>query len=222
MFNLEKLKVLFVEDEEKVRVNITEAIGDEFSQFITAHDGLDGLKKYKELNPDIIVSDISMPGLDGLEMAKEIRKISTSVPIIMLSAFSEKEKLFKAIDSKVTKYIVKPIDVDELLEVISDITNKHESQLLVKLGMGYSYNPIEKKLFINGNFVSLTKKEMLFIDILVKNRDSYAKNSELYEYVWNNTTTSTTVRTFVQRLRSKTDKNLIENVSGLGYGILKS
>ncbi len=222
MFNLEKIKILFVEDEEKIRENIKDAIGEEFASFDTACDGLDGLNKFKELCPDIVITDISMPNLDGLDMANEIRKISLSVPIIILSAFSEKDKLFKAIDSSVSKYIVKPIDIDELLEVISDIVNKHEIQEEIKLPLGYTYNISKKELNLNTKFVSLTKKEIKFIDVLVKSLDSYAKNEELYEKVWNNETTGTTVRTFVQRLRNKTNKNLIENVSGLGYRIKNS
>jgi len=221
MFNLEKIKVLFVEDEEKIRTNIKEAIGEEFALFETACDGIEGLEKYNQIQPDIVISDISMPNLDGLKMTSEIRKISQSVPIIILSAFSEKEKLFQAIDSSVSKYIVKPIDIDELLEVISDITNKHDKEQEIKLPLGYGYNPLKKELFLNGNFISLTKKEVVFIDILVENKDSYAKNKDLYKHVWNNATTGTTVRTFVQRLRNKTDKDLIENVSGLGYRISK-
>ena len=69
--------------------------------------------------------------------------------------------------------------------------------------------------------ISLTKKEVQFIDLLVKNKNSYAKNKDLCDDVWNGVVSSTTVRTFVQRLRNKTHKNFIENVSGLGYQITK-
>lgn len=154
-------------------------------------------------------------------MINEIRKASLSVPIIILSAFSEKEKLFKAIDMSVCKYIVKPIDVDELLDVIDEIVTKFKRQYKVTLPMGYSYNLESKELFLNDKFVPLTKKETLFIDILAKNRDSFAKNEDIYRYVWNNSTTDTAVRTFVQRLRSKTSKEFIVNVSGLGYQIVQ-
>jgi len=219
MSNLGNLKILFVEDEENIRINIKEAIGDEFLSFNTACDGLLGLEKFKDIKPDIVITDISMPNLDGLKMANEIRKLSLHVPIIILSAFSEKEKLFQAIDSNVNKYIVKPIDIDELLEAISEIVSKNINQQEVKLAFGYSFNEKDKELFLNGNFIPLTKKELIFINILIKNRDSYAKKSRLYKYVWNNKTSETAVRTFVQRLRSKTSKELIQNVSGLGYKI---
>jgi len=221
MFNLEKLKVLFVEDEEKIRINIQEAIGEEFALFETASDGLNGLQKYKDIKPDIIVTDIEMPHLNGLEMVARIRKISPDVPVIILSAFSEKEKLFQAIDSNVSKYIVKPIDIDELLEVISDLSNKFDYQHLIELSMGYTYDSLQKKLYLNDDFITLTKKEVLFIDILVENKESYAKNDDLYKKVWNDSCSGTTVRTFVQRLRNKTNKDFIENVSGLGYKISK-
>lgn len=222
MFNLDNLKVLFVEDEELIRINIKDAIGEEFAAFETACDGIEGFVKYNEMNPDIIITDISMPNLDGLEMTNKIRKLSPALPIIILSAFSEKEKLFKAIDMSVSKYIVKPIDIDELLEVISDIANKLEKVQNIKLPMGYSYNPNKKELFLNNKFISLTKKEVLFIDILVQSKETFTPNEDLYKYVWDNKTTGTTVRTFVQRLRSKTNKDFIVNVSGLGYKIFQT
>jgi len=222
VFNLDNLKVLFVEDEELIRTNIKDAIGEEFASFETASDGIEGFVKYSEMNPDIIITDISMPNLDGLEMTNKIRKISPTLPIIILSAFSEKEKLFKAIDMSVSKYIVKPIDIDELLEVISDIANKLEKVQNIKLPMGYSYNPSKKELFLDGKFISLTKKEVLFIDILVQSKETYTPNEDLYKYVWDSKTTGTTVRTFVQRLRNKTNKDFIVNVSGLGYKIFQS
>lgn len=222
MFNLESLKLLFVEDEKDIRINIKDAIGEEFALFETAFDGADGFEKYKKINPDIIITDISMPNVDGLEMINEIRKISPTVPIIILSAFSEKEKLFKAIDMSVCKYIVKPIDIEELLEVISDIAHRFVSVKKIKLPLGYSYNPSNKELFLNDKFITLTKKETLFIDVLVKNLSTYTTNEDLNKYVWNDKATGTTIRTFVQRLRDKTNKNLIENVSGLGYKFLKN
>ena len=221
MADLKNLKILFVEDEVSICKNIQEAIGDEFAAFIIANDGEAGLEMYKKINPDIIITDISMPKLDGLEMINKIRKISLSVPIIILSAFSEKEKLFKAIDMSVCKYLVKPIDIDELLSIIKSIMKKFEKTNIVSLPMGYSFDNEKKALYLDNKFIKLTKKEILFVDILVKNRDSYVKNSDISKYVWNSETADTTIRTFVQRLRAKTNKEFIKNVPGLGYQIIK-
>jgi len=219
MSNLKNLKILFVEDEVVVCKNIDEAIGDLFALFEIAYDGYDGLKKYKKTIHDIIITDISMPKLNGLDMISKIRKISTSVPIIILSAFSEKEYLFKAIDMSVNKYLVKPIDVDELLNIISEISNGLSSIQNIILPMGYSYNSKDKKLYLGHKFISLTKKETLFMDILTKDKTEYVSNKDIYAYVWNDEVSDSTVRTFIRRLRQKTNKDLIVNISGIGYKI---
>ena len=177
------------------------------------------LKKYKKTIHDIIITDISMPKLNGLDMISKIRKISTSVPIIILSAFSEKEHLFKAIDMSVNKYLVKPIDVDELLNIISEISNGLSSIQNIILPMGYSYNSKDKKLYLGHKFISLTKKETLFMDILTKDKTDYVSNKDIYAYVWNDEVSDSAVRTFIRRLRQKTNKDLIVNISGLGYRI---
>lgn len=215
--SIKDLKILFVEDEESVLKNIKEAISCEFKEFITAKNGQEGLDKFKKFNPDIVIADILMPKLDGLEMAEKIKKISADKPVIILSAFSEREKLFRAIDIRIDKYLVKPIDIDELIKAISVIAKERISDGKIILPMGYSYDKRAMKLFFNDEFIKLTKKETLFIDALVDNIDTYATNEKLCEVVWNNSVSETAIRTFVQRLRDKTDKKLIENISGLGY-----
>ena len=219
MSNLKNIKILFVEDEVEICKNIDEAIGDLFASFEIAYDGYAGIKKYKKTTHDIIITDISMPKLNGLDMISKIRKISTSVPIIILSAFSEKEHLFKAIDMSVNKYLVKPIDVDELLNIISEISNAISSIQNIILPMGYSYNSKYKKLYLGHKFISLTKKETLFMDILTKDKTDYVLNKDIYAYVWNDEVSDSAVRTFIRRLRQKTNKDLIVNISGLGYRI---
>ncbi len=219
MSNLKNIKILFVEDEIEICKNIDEAIGDLFALFEIAYDGYAGIKKYKKTTHDIIITDISMPKLNGLDMISKIRKISTSVPIIILSAFSEKEHLFKAIDMSVNKYLVKPIDVDELLNIISEISNGLSSIQNIILPMGYSYNSKDKKLYLGHKFISLTKKETLFMDILTKDKTEYVSNKDIYAYVWNDEVSDSAVRTFIKRLRQKTNKDLIVNISSLGYRI---
>ncbi len=219
MSNLKNIKILFVEDEVEICKNIDEAIGDLFALFEIAYDGYAGIKKYKKTTHDIIITDISMPKLNGLDMISKIRKISTSVPIIILSAFSEKEHLFKAIDMSVNKYLVKPIDVDELLNIISEISNGLSSIQNIILPMGYSYNSKDKKLYLGHKFISLTKKETLFMDILTKDKTEYVSNKDIYAYVWNDEVSDSAVRTFIKRLRQKTNKDLIVNISSLGYRI---
>ncbi len=142
---LKSLTVLFVEDEDKIRTSMGSAMEGIFAKVILAGNGDEGLKKFKKFNPDVIVTDISMPIMDGLDMSKEIRDISKDTPIVILSAFSEKEKLLKAIEIGIDKYIIKPIDMEELFEAISVLAqDKISTTNIVEIGGGYSFNKTKK------------------------------------------------------------------------------
>ncbi len=221
MSKLNNLTVLFVEDEKELRNALESAIGDEFSKFIVARDGEDGLKKFKKFKPDIVITDILMPIRDGLEMAKDIKQISRETPIIILSAFSEKERLLKAIDVGIDKYLIKPIDPDELMLTINFIAADLLSlDKIVELGSGYQFDKNRKVLVKDGDTIPLTKKELLFISILVRNLGVFVLHEEIKKYVWTNkNVTDAAIRTFIKRVREKTGKEFIKNVPGLGYKI---
>lgn len=221
MGKLNSLTVLFVEDEKELRNALEGAIGDEFAKFIVARDGDDGLKKFKKFKPDIVITDILMPILDGLEMSKEIKKMSRETPIIVLSAFSEKERLLKAIDVGIDKYLIKPIDPDELMLSVNYIADELLSlDKVVELGSGYQFDKNRKVLVKEGITIALTKKELLFISILVRNLGVFVLHEEIKKYVWTNkNVTDAAIRTFIKRVREKTGKEFIKNVPGLGYKI---
>jgi DNA-binding response OmpR family regulator len=221
MSNLGNLTVLFVEDEKELRDALKSAVSDEFEKFIVARDGDDGLKKYKKYKPDIVVTDILMPICDGLEMAQEIKKLSRETPIVVLSAFSEKKRLLKAIDIGIDKYLIKPIDPDELMETLKDIAKDLLLvDQIVELGNQYQFDKAKKVLIKDGNTIALTKKELLFISILVKNLGVFVLHEDIKKHVWTNkNVTNAAIRTFIKRIREKTGKEFIKNVPGLGYKI---
>lgn len=114
---LKNIKVLYVEDEEEILDQMIFFLKKRVGKLIVAQNGKEGLEAFKEDRPDIIISDLKMPIMDGLSMAREIRKIS-DVPIIITTAFSDKEIILKAVDVGIENYIVKPIDARELTEVL--------------------------------------------------------------------------------------------------------
>ncbi len=219
--NLSSLTILFVEDENSIRTALSRAISDEFAKFIVAKDGSEGLKKFKKYKPDIVITDIMMPIIDGLEMSRDIKKISRDTPIVVLSAFNEKDRLMSAINIGIDKYLMKPIDTDELLSTLEHISKDILSLGdLIDLGSGYTFDKIARVLIKDGKTITLTKKELLFISILVKNIGAYVLHEELKKYVWTNKNVSdAAIRTFVKRVREKTSKSFIKNVPGLGYKI---
>ncbi len=215
------LTLLYVEDEEKIRNLLKSAIESEFKEVMTAGNGDEGFKKFKKFQPDIVVSDILMPVCDGLDMAKKIREFSKDVPIILFTAFSEKEKLLSAIDIGIDKYLIKPVDVDELLSTVEDIASKKLSvDNIIKLNNDYEFNKTKRILSKNRVPIKLTKKELSFISLLVDNIGSFVSHENLKKNVWNNSKVNdAAVRTFIKRIRTKTDKEFVENISGLGYKI---
>ncbi|WP_321315594.1 response regulator transcription factor [Halarcobacter sp.] len=215
---LKELKVLFVEDEVNISKLLKDAISDYFFSFTIANNGEEGLEKYKKINPDLIITDIMMPKLDGLDMTKEIRKENENIPIIVLSAFSDKEKLLKAIDIGITKYFIKPFDPDELLEYIITIASKLDKSRIICLNKHFTFDNNTNNLFEDEQLINITKREKNFIYLLIQNKNTITSTDELKQKLWENeTVTDERVRTFIKRFRKKTSKELIKNISGQGY-----
>ncbi|MBB6215235.1 YesN/AraC family two-component response regulator [Anaerosolibacter carboniphilus] len=120
---LKSLKVLYVEDEEEVLEQMQFFLKKRVGRLITAQNGKEGIASFKENFPDMVISDLKMPVMDGISMARELRKVS-DVPIIITTAFSDQDMILKAVDVGIEKYIIKPLDAKELLEAMEKISVK--------------------------------------------------------------------------------------------------
>ena len=214
---LKTLKILIVEDEKRLAQLLKDAISDSFFSVVIAKDGNEGLKKFKTFKPDIIITDIMMPFCDGLEMTQKIKETDELIPIIVLSAHSEKEKLLKAIDLGINKYFIKPFDPDELIEHIIKIAPKLNKQKQVTLKDGFIFDNNTMSLYKESILVTLTNREKEFLLLLIKNKNSIVASSTIKETLWNEEVNDERLRTFIKRLRLKTSKDLIENISSQGY-----
>lgn len=218
METLKRLKVLLVEDEVNLANLLNKAIGENFGKFIIAHDGLSGLELYKKEKPHIILSDITMPKMGGLEMARKIHAINLRVPIIILSAYSNTEIFLNAIESRVIKYFIKPFDIDELLAFLIEISHEVIYENTLKLGYEFSFDILQNRLYKAQQIISLTKREILFFDYLLKDKNRFISVNELKIKLWNDINISDeSLRTFIKRIRQKTTKRLILNNPTLGY-----
>ncbi len=117
-------KLLYVEDNEEARKSTLELLDEFFTDIIIAVDGIDGFKKFQEEKIDIIVTDINMPGLNGLEMSKKIRKVDSDIPILVLSAHNESNFFIEGIKLGIDGYILKPLDVNQLVNELYKIISK--------------------------------------------------------------------------------------------------
>ncbi|EKI2361545.1 butyrate response regulator transcription factor BumR, partial [Campylobacter jejuni] len=200
-----ELIILVVEDEVKARESMINILSERFSKVIGAQNGDEGLKKFKKFKPDLVITDIAMPIMDGLDMAREIKEISDDVPIVVLSAYSEKERLLRSIDIGIDKYLIKPVDIEELFKVLDYlIGEKIEANMLVKISEEYQFNKTKRTLIYSGGEIVLTKKELAFISLLLKQPGALVLHEDIKKNVWiGEHVSDTAVRTFIKRVRDK-------------------
>ncbi|MBU3014875.1 response regulator transcription factor [Poseidonibacter lekithochrous] len=216
---LKTLKILIVEDESRLASLLKEAINEYFHSVIIAKDGEEGLKRFKVNKPDIIITDIMMPKTNGLEMTIKIKELDELIPIIVLSAHSDKEKLLSAIDLGISKYFIKPFDPDEVLEHINKIAPTLNKRKKIKLKDGFVFDNNSTSLYKDGILLKLTKREKEFFYLLLKHQNKVVETLLIKETIWDEEVNDERLRTFIKRLRLKTSKDLIENASGQGYMI---
>ena len=139
----ETIKVLYVEDDEFAQKETKELLLNFFKDIDTAGDGLEGLEKFKSKRHDIVITDINMPKMDGLEMIKRIKEIDKRVPILIITAFNNFEYLVESIKVGVYGYILKPIDINQLMEsvyrVVERIILRKERDRALALLKQYKY-----------------------------------------------------------------------------------
>ncbi len=128
---LKKINLLYVEDDNVVRTELSKLLLNFFNNVYIAKDGLEGLDLFFSEEIDIIISDINMPSLNGIDMIKEVRKTNKDIPVILTTAFSDNEFLLEAIKLKIDEYIIKPVDIRVLIEKVSKIAKTlYQSTLL--------------------------------------------------------------------------------------------
>jgi PAS domain S-box-containing protein len=131
---LKRLKALYVEDDDNIRNELSSLLGNFFDTVYTAADGEEGLALFQQHQHDIdvVLSDINMPKMTGIEMVKEIRKIDTKIPVMFATAYSDNEYLADAIKLRVYDYIIKPIDIRHLLTIMNDLANVLYQEFLIE------------------------------------------------------------------------------------------
>lgn len=129
---LKKFNLLYVEDDKVIRTELSQLLLNFFNNVFTARDGFEGLATFKKNKIDIILTDINMPNLNGIEMIREIRNLDHKVPVIFSTAHSDNEYLAQAIKLKVQEYVVKPIDIRELINTMNEIVLDLNKNILLE------------------------------------------------------------------------------------------
>ncbi|WP_419764917.1 MAG: response regulator [Arcobacter sp.] len=222
MITNSNIKILYVEDDEITRENGIEYLENYFEHIYESKDGLDALKKFEQINPDIIITDIQMPKIDGLEFIKRVRQKNKEVQIIVLTAYSHKEYLLKAIELQLIKYLMKPIKEYELNSALELCVNnlKNSKTNIIKLNENSIFDKYNHTLFINDELIKLRAKETDLLTLLLNNKDRFVSYEEIENYVWKDfPMTKDALKTLVKYLKQKISKDIISNQNGVGYKI---
>lgn len=216
------IKILYVEDDEIARENGVEYLENFFETIYEASDAIIALQLYEKYKPDIIITDIQMPKLNGLEFVKRIRQKDKKTQIIVITAFCDREYLLKAIELQLVKYLVKPVREKEFEEALLLCIDslKDDCSNIVKLDESTYFDLFNKNLVINDEVIKLRAKEILFLELLIKNKNRYVTYEEIENFVWFDSVMSKdALKTLVKNIKTKIPKDKILNLTNSGYKI---
>ncbi len=222
------LKLLYVEDDQEIIEDIDYFLKRHFNEIIIAQDGEEAFNYFEKRKPDIIILDINIPKMNGLKLASKIREINRAIPIIFLTAFSDKENLLQAINLHAFSYLIKPFKIDELINTINkckkDFFSKNQNSYLKILNEDFIWNKQKKELSFNKQKISLTKNEIALIDLFVEYDSRFFTPEEINDYIsLNNNIKDNSIIQLISRLKRKItniigDNNFfIENIYNKGY-----
>lgn len=220
---LNSLNVLYAEDEDFIRENIVDALKFMSVNVTAVSNGKDAYKEYLKNKPDIIISDINMPILNGLELAEKIREEDEDIQIIIVSGYTNTEYFLKAVELNLVKYLIKPVSLFDLKSVLEHCVKKLKCKN-EKINKYFNkedyYNLEERCLCVAKKIVKLDYHEREFLELLLRNNDHVVTYTEIEKDIWNNKMTSAAIRSLVRNLRKKLPTNSIENISKIGYQIV--
>ncbi len=212
---LRNLTILCVEDNLGVRKRLVNTLKFYFKEVTEAIDGKEAYEKYKASKPDIIITDIDMPNMDGIDLAKKIRKEDKDTPIIILTAYSNEEYLLELINLKINHFILKPINAQKLEFALKEV---YEETNIIKIDKALHVNLSAMEIIDDQTAIKITNRERLFLELLHKNRANVTTYQNIQDFVWQNDIMSqAALKTFIKVLRKKFSKDVIENISGVGY-----
>lgn len=216
---LKSLTVLYAEDDLVIQDSISRILKMFFKDVVIANDGKEAIENYNNKKIDILILDYVMPNLNGYETAKIVRKKDKKIPILITSAYTDKEKLLNAIELNLIKYIEKPILYNDLIKVFENIIKYMEENnlLQIKLDKNIYYSFVDKNIIKNGEKITLTKNEVLFLELLLEKPNHLISKNIIENSVFKASVDENTLRNMVYRLRKKIDTDTIATIKDLGY-----
>lgn len=221
------MRILVIEDEKELCDSIKEGLTLDGYEVDACYNGLDG-EEMATIEPyDLILLDLTLPDMDGMDILKSVRSQNALVPILILSARVQTEDKVEGLDRGANDYLTKPFDFSELEARIRSLTRRKFEQKSIYLSFdGLEMDTKTRRLHYNNEEIFLTKKEMGILEYLLLNQERVVSQEEIIEHVWNNEVNefSNSIRVHISALRKKLREKMghdpIVNKVGQGY-ILK-
>lgn len=223
------MRILVVEDEKDLRVLIAEGLALDGYAVDTAANGEEALFLATSEPYDLIILDLGLPGIDGLDVLKEIRTEDKTMKILILSARSEIKDKVDGLDLGANDYLTKPFHFDELEARVRSLLRRsfYQHDTLIEYG-SIKLNTKNRLAYADGTYLNLTKKEFAILEYLLINKGNIISQSELIDHVWNGSVNifSNSIRVHINSLRKKIKQIInddpIHNKIGEGYYISDS
>jgi two-component system response regulator MprA len=217
-------RVLIAEDDRSVREAVERALRFEGFEVATVRDGSEALQALLNDTPDVIILDVMMPHIDGLDVARRVRARGDTTPILMLTARHEVSDRVAGLDAGADDYLVKPFALEELLARLRALLRRTTTPAGVVYRVGdLTMDPAARTVVRNGAPVDLTKTEFDLLELLLEHAGVVLSRDQIYEHVWGYdfATSSNSLDVYIGYLRRKTEvdgaSRLIHTVRGVGY-----
>lgn len=225
-----ELQILYVEDNEAARIATLSILKKYFSKIDVCVDGLDGLRSFQNNKYDVIITDLDMPNMDGLQMISEIRHMDKDIYIVIFSTYNDTEYFIESINLGVDGYILKPFNIKQFFQMaikmmehfISNQTTCVDHNIIT-LFDGYIWNKTDQSLYKDDQKVKLSKNETLFISCLTNDMEQTISSNTIGEFIFENYSEEDSIklRNLISKLKNKVNPELIESTYGLGYKLKK-
>ena len=218
---LKSFTLLYAEGEAGIQNNLNEIFQCLFKEIYLASNGEEALKLYHEKKPDLIITDIQMPKLTGIELLKQVRKRDSKTRVIITSAHTDLEYMLEATELHLVKYIVKPITESKIKDALENFIKSYEGSSIYNIIPSWSYD--ESLSLVKGpdEEYLLTKKENIFLKLLLQ-KNRIINYTEIENILWdeNSVMTQNALRLFIKNFRKKLPAKILKNVQGTGYKLL--
>ena len=214
---IKDLVLLYIEDDPEIQAYIAEFLECYSSNLHLAKSAEEGEELYNKIKPDVILLDINLPGMSGIDLARQLRKTDNKTRIIISTAYTDKDFLLTAIELNLTRYLVKPVTSIELIEALSKAADECPSKT-IDLGEDFYYDYSQRTLYNKDKPVVLRRKEMQLLEYFIRHFNKIISYEQLEYEVWeDNVMTKDAIRAQIRNLRKKSHPMLIKNINAIGY-----